>query len=397
MSMRLWLSAGSTAALVVCGSLVTAGAATISFPNNKGCETAVIPAGVTSAKVVATGSGGQAIDDSLGGTGAVISGTLKIPRVGEKLDVCVDYGGGAAGTGGADGGVGGGASGVALGGNFSDPLLIAGGGGGGAGSSGGAGNTIDGGDAGSPGGAIGAEGSGAAAGFGADGGTQTTGGAGGTGGGGSIANHGAVGQRFSNAGPGVGGAGGTGNYGAGGGGGAGYYGGGGGGGSDNGSEALPPGGAGGGGADFCARAVSDCALGGTSNAVYGTASVTISYVLRRLNLTESASAKTVTAGHKVTYALTVRNTGNTLVKGIKLCDRLPRTLVYAGSGPRGAHRGAEVCWTIAKLTPGASGQVHLTVHVLPGARGRIVNHASASAGGVDTVFASAVISTAARR
>lgn len=221
-------------------------------------------------QITATGSAGETVNggEAPGGSGDVVSGTLSGVGFGQVLDVCVDYGGGSGGPG--DGGTGGGASGVALGGDFSVPVLIAGGGGGGAIS------VEGGGSAGRPGGSAGDPGNpctGKACGGG--GGTQMT-----FGGGGAVdpvcsdCMVGANGAGSTSAGPGAGGAGGAGDLGGGGGGG-GYYGAGGGGGS------MDLAGGGGGGSDFCASTLTGASLRGCrptgTNSTFGTASVVLTF------------------------------------------------------------------------------------------------------------------------
>ena len=307
---------------------------TASF-SSQGCSTFTVPSGVTSIAVSATGSAGQN-DLGNGGSGDIVSGTLAGLSAGQSLDVCVDEGGGNGGGGsnGGGGGNGGGASGVALGSDFSTPVLIAGGGGGTGGD-----NGVNGGDAGLTGGPGAFHGNGQ----GGTGGSQTQPGAGGTGASiyGSAAN-GADGARFSAQGPGTGGD--SGRAAAkGGGGGGGYYGGGGGGFN----SMSYGGGAGGGGSDFCAASVPaptslrNCQITGT-NTTYGTASVTLTY---QVGTTPpgiiSANATTFTTGQNGSF--TVRSTGNptaaltesgTLPSGVAFTDNGDGTGTLAGTpGP----------------------------------------------------------------
>jgi uncharacterized repeat protein (TIGR01451 family) len=116
---------------------------------------------------------------------------------------------------------------------------------------------------------------------------------------------------------------------------------------------------------------------------------------KKLSLTKTASAKKVMAGHNVTYTLTLKNSGKAAVSGIKLCDHLPSTLAYVASSPRGSPKGADICWSIAKLAVGGFKRFHLTANVMLTRGGKIVNHASASAAGVRAVYASAAIEAAA--
>ena len=238
-----------------------------------------MPLGVATVEISAVGAAGgtgASGDGNLGsgGYGDGVAAALTVSP-GQTLDVCVDVGGGSGGLAGS----GGGASGVSVGGDFSNPAVIAGGGGGGSRAVLGVtqANVGNGGAAGQPGG------SGITSG-GGGGGTATGPGAGGIDSSG-FGENGLSGSGFTSTGPGAGGGGDTGPC-EGGGGGAGYYGGGGG--------ASGPGdcggGGGGGGSDLCASAangasVSGCAITageGTqtvAGAAAGDAQVALTYTL----------------------------------------------------------------------------------------------------------------------
>ena len=204
-----------------------------------------------------------------GGTGDVVFGTLSGLSEGQTLDVCVNAGGGSALVGTvSQGGRGGGASGVALGTDFSNPVLIAAGGGGGGGGgvvmSGFTPWVTSGGSAGLPWADEGDDGS---CGFGGVGGAQDEAGPGG-----AIyacvsnpppSAAGSDGSGVSGAGPGAGGTSGT-IIRSGGGGGGGYYGGGGGAGATFGNPSGVAAG-GGGGSDYCAAVLSGCGVIGTNH------------------------------------------------------------------------------------------------------------------------------------
>ena len=255
-----WAAGLVLAALGVLALSAVAFAETKSF-TKAGCSKWEVPFGVGSLSVAAVGgAGGNAAPGSAGGNGDEVAATVKV-AAGKVLYVCVDQGGG---KGGSDqqygeGGFGGGASGVALGADFSAPVLVAGGGGGGG---------------------VNTEGFGGPAHAGDSGGPAATQGGGPSGG--KVEG----GSKFNSEGPGRGGTGENGLVvqlepphggiaGAGGGGGGGYVGGGGGG---KGTET--DGGSGGaGGTDLCenSEAVSSCTT--NKEAGTGTGSVTITYTL----------------------------------------------------------------------------------------------------------------------
>jgi uncharacterized repeat protein (TIGR01451 family) len=337
---------GARAALVavVCALVLLAGVGSASAETKtfttQGCGNTVpanlftVPAGVGSVQITATGSAGQTEEVglflSVGGTGDVASGTLSGLSAGQVLDVCVNSGGGAGGftPESRNGGAGGGASGVALGSDFSSPVLIAaGGGGGGFGPP-----AAHGGSAGTPSGEGGGTAVGPFSGQGGGGGNNTTM-MGGKAGAGAVCppalcTAGTAGAAFSPTGPGAGGPGGGGAFEGGGGGGAGHYGGGGGGGGETG------GGGGGGGSDFCGPALTGTTLSGCgvtgSNSTFGTASVTITY--------EPCNTKTGTAtfnstGEEQCYVVPV---GVTSVHVAAVGGEGGTGLSTARSGPAGA-------------------------------------------------------------
>jgi hypothetical protein len=249
------LAASSLSIVATLPAQAQAQAATTSF-TTAGCDTWVVPAGVSEVGITAIGAAGTSGDGGGAGFGAWgdgVSALLTGLSPGQILSVCVDVGGGPGSSGYAfttHGGDGGGASGVALGSDFSSPVVVAGGGGGG----GGRGAGLGGGNGGSPGdpatsGDNGAD-YGSGGGSGGGGATDT---AAGTGGSGTAS--GTDGGAFGPAGPGAGGTGGIGLGGGGGGGGGGYFGGGGGGGGGPECGGCGAGG-GGGGSDFCSDAVS---------------------------------------------------------------------------------------------------------------------------------------------
>jgi hypothetical protein len=246
-----------------------------------GAYTWVVPSGVTTIQIVATGAGGGAAcpgSGGYGGNGGVVSATLAVTP-GDTLNLEVG-GGGATCTSGDGGGGGGGSSNINAG---SANQIVAGGGGWGGGGAGGV--PALGGDGGGNATASGSDGSGPGAGGGASAGIGGTGGAtqfmmspsglagangnGGPGGAGGWQGYYLAGG--TGAGGGVGGEGGNGDAGGGGGGG---YGGGGGAASGPGADA---GGGGGGSIGPSGTVYSVSSNGATSSANGGDGAITVTY------------------------------------------------------------------------------------------------------------------------
>jgi hypothetical protein len=237
-----------------------------------GAHTFVVPAGVTSLKVLAIGGGGGGSNSYPGGSGARVTTTVSVTP-GQVLDLFV---GGTSGPG-TNWNIGGGGSTNVLSGGV--PLVIAGGGGG-------AGRDRAGGSAGNPDGSGSAGVSGGTVACGSRCSTTGTGGAGGAGGigglGGTSTGGWAAGAKGGNGNGGNGGtsatAGGPGGTGLGVGGGAGYYGGGGGGGYGGGGGGGSGSGGGAGGSMGQADAVfAPAGNGGPVGAPGGNGSIHITF------------------------------------------------------------------------------------------------------------------------
>ena len=267
----------------------------------------------TTVTITAVGAGGGGVFGLSGGSGGQASGALSLSS-GQMLYLCVNAGGGSGANGGAGGG---GGSGVALGTDFSSPLVV-GGGGGGAGICSGA----NGGSAGEPVAASG--GACNAAGGGGGDNTHGHGGAGASQGGAP----GGTGTGVTSSGPGTGGNGSGSFFGADGGGGGGYYGGGGGAGDSG----------GGGGTDYCDASVSGCvysaAATGAEVVVSGGASPVLSGAPNTTSLTLGTAPVTLTETATLTGGISATGTITfTLYHGATLVDTETASVSGDGSYP----------------------------------------------------------------
>ncbi len=111
-----------------------------------------------------------------------------------------------------------------------------------------------------------------------------------------------------------------------------------------------------------------------------------------LRVRKTASVPRATTGQNVTYTITVTNPTLVAIRKVAVCDALPRGLLYVSSGPSADVRTGQPCWTIPSLRAGRSQRFRVTANVAPGSSGRLVNRATAAAGGVKTQHATAPIS-----
>ncbi len=120
-----------------------------------------------------------------------------------------------------------------------------------------------------------------------------------------------------------------------------------------------------------------------------TATTKVAAILRVRKTTSVLRAAT---GQNVTYTITVTNPTLVIVHKVAVCDALPRGLLFVRSSPSANLRTGQPCWTIPSLRAGRSQRFSVTANVAPGSNGRLVNRATAAAGGVKTEHATAPIS-----
>ncbi|HEX2071894.1 MAG TPA: hypothetical protein VHF90_09645 [Thermoleophilaceae bacterium] len=95
----------------------------------------------------------------------------------------------------------------------------------------------------------------------------------------------------------------------------------------------------------------------------------------RLVLRKRVDRSRVRAGSRVTFAIRARNHSRGVARRVRVCDRLPAGLVVVRATPRGRLAGGSYCWKVRRLPGRSSKSLRLTVSVLPGVGGRILNRA----------------------
>jgi uncharacterized repeat protein (TIGR01451 family) len=105
-------------------------------------------------------------------------------------------------------------------------------------------------------------------------------------------------------------------------------------------------------------------------------------VLAKLKLAKRAKVRSVHAGAKASFVITVTNPMKTAAERARVCDRLPRGLVFASASVKHSMRNGSVCWTIAAIAPHGHKQATVIVRALAGSRGKLVNHATLSGAAV---------------
>jgi uncharacterized repeat protein (TIGR01451 family) len=130
---------------------------------------------------------------------------------------------------------------------------------------------------------------------------------------------------------------------------------------------------------------------GQVSAVSQQAMATVPTIAGGLTLAKVASVRTATVGEHVTYTLKVTNHGSGAIAHVKVCDSIPRGLLFLSSKPKAALNTGSRCWAIKKLGGHGTRVLRITVIVAPGAGKTATNHATAGAPGHSTARARATI------
>ena len=88
--------------------------------------------------------------------------------------------------------------------------------------------------------------------------------------------------------------------------------------------------------------------------------------------------RSVHAGARAGFVITVTNPMKAVAKRARVCDRLPRGLVFVSSSVKHTLSKGSVCWTIPAIARHAHKQATIIVRALAGGRGKLVNHATLS-------------------
>ena len=97
-----------------------------------------------------------------------------------------------------------------------------------------------------------------------------------------------------------------------------------------------------------------------------------------MKLAERAQVGSVHVADLAGFVITIANPMKTAAKQARVCDRLPRGLVFASASIKTRISNGSVCWTIPAIAPHARTQATIVVRALDGSSGKLVNHATLS-------------------
>jgi uncharacterized repeat protein (TIGR01451 family) len=129
---------------------------------------------------------------------------------------------------------------------------------------------------------------------------------------------------------------------------------------------------------------------------HGVKAAAASRALIPLTLSKTVTPKTVEAGGRLRYLITVSNPTAATARALTVCDRLPAGLAYVSSSAPAKLNEGSYCWKIAALKGHATKKIRVLARALAGAGGKLVNIAVLS--GADAVHrkATAAVQVKAR-
>jgi uncharacterized repeat protein (TIGR01451 family) len=82
-----------------------------------------------------------------------------------------------------------------------------------------------------------------------------------------------------------------------------------------------------------------------------------------LDVDKEADARTVSAGGLAGYRITVRNRGRAIASNVRVCDRIPRGMMFVSADRRLGRSGGQRCLVIPRLRPGQPVSFHIVLQV----------------------------------
>jgi uncharacterized repeat protein (TIGR01451 family) len=108
--------------------------------------------------------------------------------------------------------------------------------------------------------------------------------------------------------------------------------------------------------------------------------------------------KTMVAGQKGTWRISVRNVGSHLARSVVLTERIPSGFSLLRSTPRAIFGSGVARFRLANLRPGQTATLRLTMHASRGIAGRRLQQAriATGCGGTEAAVAPVTVRTVAR-
>ncbi|MBF6618868.1 MAG: DUF11 domain-containing protein, partial [Patulibacter sp.] len=116
-----------------------------------------------------------------------------------------------------------------------------------------------------------------------------------------------------------------------------------------------------------------------------------------VRISKRASSRTVRAGRRVTFTVTVSNRSKLRSGRAQVCDRMPSGMVLRSvRGAKVKRKSGQHCWTVPALKPGQTKRYRVDARVLGGAKGKQTNRVTIKGDSVQTKTARASVRVKAK-
>ncbi len=110
-----------------------------------------------------------------------------------------------------------------------------------------------------------------------------------------------------------------------------------------------------------------------------------------LKLSKTVTPRSVLAGGRLHYTLSIANPTTAAARGVEVCDRMPAGLRLLSSSIKATLKKGSYCWNVAGVGAHHTAKIAVLARVLRGASGRLVNTATLSGADVMPAKASAPV------
>jgi uncharacterized repeat protein (TIGR01451 family) len=97
-----------------------------------------------------------------------------------------------------------------------------------------------------------------------------------------------------------------------------------------------------------------------------------------LRVTKTSAKSRYRPGQRITYRIRVTNPSSTAARNVRVCDTMPRGLVFVSASPKARLSNGQHCWTVKTLGAKKSASFRIVARVAGSAPSRVTNRVTAS-------------------
>lgn len=100
--------------------------------------------------------------------------------------------------------------------------------------------------------------------------------------------------------------------------------------------------------------------------------------ISRLRVTKTSAKRRYAPGQRITYRIRVTNPSSRVARNVRVCDAMPRGLVFVRASPKARLRSGKHCWTVKTLRAKKSASFRIVARVAGNAPSRVTNRVKVS-------------------